>query len=95
MKSTGSVTIHLKAVRNVGSASTPCNGYYELVEHLSENSTRRLNAPSMFDLANRALQGLPAIDSELEVTITVKVTKAVKQSTKKCHNPWPAHKCRP
>lgn len=94
VKSEGSTTFGLRAERSLGSAVAPCGGYYNLVEHTAKDSTRRINKPDMYDLIRRALGGHPEFGSEFEITVTVRVVEHGRPSTKKCHNPWPAHRCR-
>ncbi len=94
-KKEGTTTFGLRAERRNGWAGAPCSGYYSLVEYTSDDRTEQINDPSCFKILQRALGELPAFGSEFEVTVTVRVTKTGKASTKKCHNPWPSHRCRP
>lgn len=57
-------------------------------------SVRRLNAPSVFEVIERALGQNPEFGSIVEIAVRVKIVKKGKPSKKRCHNPWPAHVCR-
>ena len=92
-KNQGSTTFGLKAERGLGWSGAPCEGFYSLVEHTAANAHDRINEPNMFDLIGRTLGGYPEPGSEFEVTVTIRITKHGKPSKKKCHNPWPAHRC--
>jgi len=89
------VTFGLRAERNLGCSSAPCQGYYHLVEYTSDDDTEQINHPSMLEILKRALgKDLPPHGSTFEVEVTVRVVNAAKPSTKQCHNPWPSHRCR-
>jgi len=94
-KDEGTTTVLLKPDRGLGWSGAPCEGYYALEEFKAKDKADRINCPNVHELIDRALDGdLPEFGSEIEVTVSVRVIKRAKPSTKKCHNPWPAHRCK-
>lgn len=89
----GRVDLTLESRRRVGSASDGCQGYLAYGEKDAPESIRRFNAPDMYELIARALGENPPPGSVVRVVVNVEVVRAAAPSTKKCHNPWPAHRC--
>ena len=91
---TGEVTVVLKSERRNPSGGGPCMGYLSYGEpDAPAGDPRQYNVPSVHDLIDRALGANPHPGSIVRLTVTVEVVKAARPSTKKCHNPWPAHRC--
>jgi hypothetical protein len=94
----GPVTIILQSRRDLGSAGAPCGGYLAYGEVVGDDvpdaSTRRLNAPHVFEMIERALGRNPEFGSLVRLRLHVEVLDEPAPSPKACHNPWPAHRCR-
>jgi hypothetical protein len=79
--------VRVRSERNVSWGGAPCGGWLQLFEEPAPNKRGKYLTPS-----------IPWDDSWepgsiVEVTISVKLVKAGPRSRKKCHNPWPAHRC--
>lgn len=92
-KNHGTVKVVLTSERGLSYAGAPCQGYMQYRELATDDAIRKLNPPHVFDLIERALGDNPEFGSVVKLTVTVEVVKRGAPSRKRCHNPWPAHRC--